>query len=119
MAVNKDVSFLKSFVDKSVGHWEVRQEVGLRSVIGPNEEITDVGICKSGFGEAVGLNREDMTDVKASKNISVCSCSGIAEVEARDDLAVTGLSAEVDFVVDRLPGPTFNTGKCDDRVRNA
>lgn len=119
MAVNKHVSFLQSFVDESIGHGEVWQEMGLRSVVGPNEESADVGVCKSGFREPMGFNCEDMTDVKASQHIFVSGCPCIAEVEARDYLAVTSLSAEVDFVVNSLSGPVLDASEREDGVRYA
>lgn len=119
MAVHQHVSLLQSFVDESVGHWEVGQEMGLRSVVGPNEESADVGIRERGFWKPVGFDREHMGDVKASEDIFVCCRSCIAEVEARDYLAVASLCAKVDFMVYSPSGPILKARERHNGVRNA
>lgn len=80
MAMDEHVSLLQALVDKGVGHWEVGQEMGLRSVIGPNEERANIGISESGFREPMRLNGENMGDVKSTQHFGVCRRACIAEV---------------------------------------
>lgn len=93
MAVDEHISFLQSLIDEGVGHWEVGQDMGLRSVVGPNEECANIGISKSRFRQPMCFDREHMGDVKPLKDFGVGCCSGIAEVEARDYLAIARLIA--------------------------
>jgi hypothetical protein len=107
MAMNEHASLLEPFFNEGVGHREVGQEIGLRSVVGPNEEGADVCISKSRLRKTVRLNGEHMGDVKLPKHSRVRSCPGIAQVEARENLAVARLCAEVNFVIERLSGPVL------------